>query len=350
MRGSFLGGSSSPIEFPSRIAFVLSPSNLYSNTFSGVVRQALTWADRLRDVGITVDFPACHETKSWSTYDLVHIFQYGSWAEGLIRNLTSAGVPVFLSPIVDRPKVYGWRGKLVAQIPFERLGLEQRQRVLYRHALASRAILARSELEARSLESLGIPRSAICIVRLGVDVARDQLTIPTRKSPHVFHMSHLNQIRKNVPALIAACRQVGAPLRLAGKISDPCFAAWLEKECESDPNLKYLGTLSEAQKWDELRQAHVFGLPSLNEGIGLVALEAHLAGAHVIMTKRSGGIDYFDGEVEVCDPESTADIARCLRIALSKPALEGPRLKSLTQLSSEVANQELLRVYAREKA
>lgn len=332
----------------SRVAFVLHPGNLSSNIFSGVVRQALTWADRLRDIGIEVDFPAAHETQYWRHYDLVHLFQYGNWAEGLIRNFTKAGIPVFLSPIVDRSTPYGWRGKLVAHIPFERLGLSQKQRDLYRHAQSCAAVIARSALEARSLASLGIEQDKIQIVRLGVDVAAEQLTVPTTKSPHVFHMSHLSQGRKNVRALVAACRQIGAPLRLAGKISDKAFEVWLNRECENDPNIIYLGTVGEDQKWEEMRAAQVFCLPSLNEGIGLVALEAYLAGAHVVITERSGGVDYFDGEVEVCDPTSTPDIARCLRAALAKPILTGPRVDLMATLSSDIAAEALVRVYSRE--
>ena len=62
------------------------PGNIYSNEFSGVVRQALTWAERLRECGFIVDF-GLYEKHDWSEYDLIHLFQYGNWADGLINRL-----------------------------------------------------------------------------------------------------------------------------------------------------------------------------------------------------------------------------------------------------------------------
>jgi len=327
------------------IAFVISPSNTYSNTYSGVVRQALAWAEGLRQLGYCVDFPVSHQTYNWSSCDIVHLFHFGSWAEGLIGQLRRDGIPLVLSPIVDRSTPYGWRGRLIARLPFERLGLEQRQRVLFRHMQACSTVLARSELEAQSFRDLGIRPERLRIVRLGAEVWPARQTIPCRKARHVFHMSHLDQPRKNVRALINACRKADVPLRLAGKISDPAFASWLEVECAARPGLVYLGPLSEERKWEEMFNAAVFCLPSLNEGVGLVALEAHLAGAHVVITRRSGGTEYLGGEVEICDPTSIEDIAHCLSRALAKPVRTEPRLDALAELSVSASVDKLSEVY-----
>ena len=320
---------------------------MYSNVHSGVVRQALAWANGLRQIGVTVDFPQATESYDWGGCDIVHLFQYGSWAEGIISNLTRDRKRVILSPIVDRPTPYGIRGRMVARIPFERAGLEQRQRTLYRHGRSCACVLARSELEARSLGSLGLSRSKIEVVRLGVEVSSEDLIQPPRKSMHVFHMSQLDHARKNVRALVVACRKAKLPLKLAGKISDPGFAEWLAGECEVDPNLSYLGILTEEQKWKEMCSASIFCLPSLNEGVGLVALEAYLAGAHVVMTKRSGGTEYFNGDVEICDPVAVDDIADCILRAAAKPPSPGPRLDHLTTMSFERSSSDLRALYAR---
>lgn len=329
-----------------KVAYIFDPANLHSTTFSGVVRQALTWASGLSGHGVEIEYPVAHETFDWAQCDLLHLFQYGAWAEGIIEAAARYDIPVVLSPIVDRSRPYGWRGRVMSRIPFEMLGLRQRHRTLSVIMDRSARVLARSELEKSSLSDVSINPSNIEIVRLGIErptvKSKDEVT----KSHHVFHMSHLNQKRKNVRALIEACRLLGIPLRLAGKISDVEFSLWLERQCRENPLLEYLGTLSEERKWEEMGKAAVFCLPSLNEGIGLVALEAYAAGANVVMTNRSGGVEYFDGDIEICDPTLTTDIAECIHKAMKKPAYHGFRLNALRNLSMENSAQVLSRVYS----
>ncbi|TRD11411.1 glycosyltransferase family 4 protein [Erythrobacter insulae] len=328
-----------------KIAYIFDPANLHSTTYSGVVRQGLTWASGLLAEGVTVEFPVAHETFDWSTCDLVHVFQYGSWAEAIIEAVKRYDIPVVLSPIVDRSTPYGWRGRLIAKTPFERLGLRQRHRTLSNLMQGCDRVLARSELEKRSLSDVSSDPSNIDIVRIGIDCRPDLLGAKVEKSPHVFHMSHLNQERKNVKALIEVCENSNVPLRLAGKVSDAAFSAWLDAKCRENPKLEYIGTISEDQKWEEMGKASVFCLPSLNEGIGLVALEAYTAGAHIVLTNRTGGVEYFDGDIEICDPASNVDIARCVSTALSKPVHNGPRLEAMKAFSNEASVARLLEVY-----
>jgi hypothetical protein len=328
-----------------KIAYIFDPGNLHSTTYSGVVRQGLTWAKGLSNFGVEVEFPVAHETFDWTQCDLVHLFQYGSWAEPIIAAAARYNIPVILSPIVDRSAPYGWRGRVASKIPFEFFGLRQRHRTLSTIMRSCERVLARSELEKSSLRDISTKPSKIEIVRLGIESPPDLLRDAAAKSAHVFHMSHLNQGRKNVRALVQACRSLGVPLRLAGKISDPEFAAWLNRQCEAHSGLTYLGTLSEKRKWEEMGAARVFCLPSLNEGIGLVALEAYLAGAQIVLTERTGGVEYFDGDIEVCNPASIESIAYCIDRALKKPVRNGTRLDDVKRFSNEASVDKLFKVY-----
>lgn len=96
-----------------KVAYIFDPANLHSTTFSGVVRQALMWASGLSNHGVEIEYPVAHETFDWAQCDLLHLFQYGAWAEKIIEAATRYNVPVVLSPIVDRPKPYGWLGRLI---------------------------------------------------------------------------------------------------------------------------------------------------------------------------------------------------------------------------------------------
>ena len=330
-----------------RIAYVFDPANLHSNTFSGVVRQGLTWAAGLSDFDMEAVFPVVHETFDWSSCDVLHLFQYGSWAEAIVAAAKSYDIPVVLSPIVDRSTPYGWRGRIISKIPFEKLGLRQRHRTLSGLMEACDAVLARSGLEKSSLSDLSSDPGNIEIVRISINCSAEVLRPDCIKEPRVFHMSHLNQERKNVRALIAVCEKLDVPLRLAGKVSDAGFSSWLEGKCKANPKLEYIGAITEGQKWEEMSKASVFSLPSLNEGIGLVALEAYVAGAHIVLTDRTGGIEYFGGDIEICDPASNADISRCISNALGKPMHYGPRYDALKAFSNEASVGRLAQVYRR---
>lgn len=97
---------------------------------------------------------------------------------------------------------------------------------------------------------------------------------------------------------------------------------------ENKDFIKFIGEISEAEKWTWLRNCDIFVMPSraINgdaEGFGIVYLEANISGKPVI-AGQSGGIsdvveDYFNGLV--ADPNSHEDIAEAIMELYRKPLL-----------------------------
>ncbi|WP_292237606.1 glycosyltransferase family 4 protein [Mesorhizobium sp.] len=305
-----------------KVAFVLNPSCLFNNVFSGVVVQANCWALGLRALGHEVVFPAAQEPIDWNAFDIVHLFQHGPWCLGLLHGLKVARPRVFYSPIIDPPKPYGRLAGLISRLPLEKLRLAQNQRLLRLYGGLCDRMLARSGHEADSLCAIGVPAGRIATVHIPMSKPWDIDDAAVATHPRngaVLHVSHLNQPRKNARALIELSVSKGFPLRLAGSVSDPGFRSWLDQVQKDHPNVTYLGRISDGEMLDEMLSCAVFCLPSLYEGVGLVALDAGYCGANLVVTDRGGTPEYLRACSIQIDPSEPSALGSAIARALQLP-------------------------------
>jgi glycosyltransferase involved in cell wall biosynthesis len=73
-------------------------------------------------------------------------------------------------------------------------------------------------------------------------------------------------------------------------------------------------------------EAKVFALPSINEGVGLVAVEAAACGCNIVVTNVGGPKEYYNGMAYEVDPLNSDEIGRAIVEALkdtrSQPDLQ----------------------------
>ncbi|WP_439814791.1 glycosyltransferase [Zavarzinia sp. CC-PAN008] len=332
-----------------KIAYVLSPSCLYGNLFSGVVVQARCWAAGLRELGHQVDFPAAHQAIDWTSYDVVHLFQHGAWCDSLIGNLAPTRSRTVFSPIIDPPRPYGRLAGAVSLLPFERLRLAQNQRLLRLYGRRLDRVLARSRHEAESLRAVGVPGDRVPIVHIPMSKAWDIPDDAVLRHPRngaILHVSSLSQPRKNVRTLVEIAMQEGFALRLAGSIGDPAFAAWLQSVSAAHPRIVYLGRIGDDVMLDEMLSCSAFCLPSLFEGVGLVALDAAYCGAHLVVTDRGGTPEYVGDTARIVTPADRDGIRDALKAALAEP---GPNMRGrarvIANYSSRGSAENLVQTY-----
>lgn len=305
-----------------KIAYVLSPYCYYSNVFSGVVVQARCWADALTDLGHEVEFVHAETPIDWSLFDIVHLFQHGSWCDSLLDEFARHETVTVLSPIIDPPRPYGLMAAMMSRIPFEKLRLQQNQRLLRKFGRTCGHFLSRSDLERKSLEVSGVPPEKIVNVPISLSknwtVDAAVLTARPRRLS-VLHVSHLAQPRKNVRLLVDVAIERGFDLRLAGSLSDAAFAEWLRKVEAAHSNIRNLGRISDDELFEEMRSCSVFCLPSLYEGVGLVALDAGYCGANLVITTASGARDYLGDHATYVDPCDRRGLGDAIVSALALP-------------------------------
>ena len=119
--------------------------------------------------------------------------------------------------------------------------------------------------------------------------------------------------RKRVGLLLEAAAALrGAipnlEIRLAG--NGPCNAAWraLAERLELQPTVTWLGDISRAALAAEYNRAHLFCLPSVQEGFGIVLLEAMAAGKPIVAA-HAAAIPEVAPHATLVEPESADALA-----------------------------------------
>jgi glycosyltransferase involved in cell wall biosynthesis len=166
--------------------------------------------------------------------------------------------------------------------------------------------------ELRLLERLDLPKK-IKIVPLSVRTpfAKQML----QKEDFVLHMSRLYSPNKNVRRLIeAAAIKYNFQLRLGGILNGEEEKRWLHSLIDGHDNIKYIGLLSEEDLVKWYSRCKVFALPSLVEGVGMVALEAAAQSAEIVLTNDGAPKDYYQGRAYLVNPRSVDEIGQaCLQ-------------------------------------
>lgn len=288
-----------------KVAFLIGPT--ISGRRNGVVSQALTWMEGLKSHGIVVDLITPWETFDWSEYDLIHVFGTGFYLD-VIKLLRLKGVSrIILSPIFDDNKP-AFILKVLSRLNFARIGCKTAWASLREAMFDCDLVLTRSKFESNRLNSVfGVTSRKLEICSLPVR-SLVEITTDIDKEPLCLHVSILSSKNKNVRRLIEASIKYGFPLCLAGQVNDLSFRDWLNGVLQSHPHISYVGVVSNEELYSLYRSAKVFALPSLMEGVGLVALEAASAGSDIVITERGGPKEYYNGLAKIINPESVDEI------------------------------------------
>ena len=138
-----------------------------------------------------------------------------------------------------------------------------------------------------------------------------------QKEDFVLHMSRLYSPNKNVKRLVEAAIKYNFQLRLGGILNGDVEKRWLHSLIDGHDNIKYIGLLSEEDLVKWYSRCKVFALPSLVEGVGMVALEAAAQGAEIVLTNDGAPKDYYNGRAYLVNPKSVDEIGQACVKALN---------------------------------
>jgi len=300
------------------IGFFIYPSAAVNPASNGIRSQALTWKKGLEEMGHQVGLLSSWSDIDLGLLDIVHLFGPGLWLKGLAGELAGRGRRLVLSPILDTTKPL-WAYSCASRLTSSRLGLVSNPGLLREIRPYFSAIFVRSaHEESVFVRALGYSPASVRTVRIGCRFTPD----PNEGSGKIersgiLHVSSIYQRRKNVARLIAVCEDLEVPLRLVGDLREREDGGEIRRLLEASKWAQYLGVLNDDELVKEYAKAKVFCLPSVYEGVGLVALEAAAFGCDVVITQNGGPPDYFGNFARYVNPVSTKDIKAKLKIALS---------------------------------
>lgn len=292
-----------------KIAFILSYASFTST--NGIVSQGLTWKKGLESLGHEVILINMWDKNDWTSFDRILFFGFNVYACEFINVVSKVNSNIIVAPILDPNysitalKIYTHWGnhKLRLTNPFYSFrGVKDKVKT----------VLVRSEFEKKYMvEGFGFPVEKCKIVRLSCGITPPDI-LP-QKEPFCLHISLLCDKRKNVKRLIDAAKKYQFRLVLAGKLRNPKEQQLLHSWIGNAKNIEYRGFISEKEKMDLYSRAKVFALPSTNEGVGIVALEAAAMGCDIVITKLGGPHEYYEDKAKIVNPYNVNEIGQAIK-------------------------------------
>lgn len=291
------------------------PGACYMGAGDGSKMQAEIWAKELERKGHTVDRINPWEHYNWKNYDVVHVFGFGLWNYDMIHWGSGINQNFVFSPIIDTNTPM-WKYKLATHFGCKKLRLFSQNYALRQLKQDIKLFFARTEYEADYLrQGYGISEDKIAIVPLSYREINYNPSI--EKEPFCLFTGTMTQPRKNVPRLIEAARKYGFNLKLVGNKGNAESEAKLRSLIGDANNIEILGFVSDKELNSLYNRAKVFALPSINEGVGLAALEAAICGCNIVITKLGGPKEYYEeGCAELVNPYDVDDIGKAVIRAL----------------------------------
>ena len=309
----------------------------------GVRMQGVMWHDGLVAAGCECDLIDFWKVYDWSSFDAIIVLGYGGFLRNVSKGLRPLCKKMALAPIIDPKYGTGIYKFFTKYWGFHKhTGLTTRFHDLYLASKYYDLFLTRSDFESMYVNKcLDVPKSKIKIVPLQVRTPMVE-TIPEKEN-FILHVSRLASWNKNVPRLIEAAIKYGFQLKLAGFLNGDKEKQWLHGLIDGHDNIEYVGEVSDEKLIALYDRAKVFALPSLLEGVGMVALEAAGRGCEVVLTNDGAPKEYYHGLAYLVNPKSVDDIGQKCMEALEHGNKQPALLKLVrTEYSPEACTKKLI--------
>ena len=331
-----------------KIAYILYPDAIISNKSNGIRSQAETWAELLRQERIDVDLVNNWGNYNWKEYDAIHFFGSGRWIFSVVKRLSAINPKICWSPIYDPDINHSFTDKITSYLGlFMNGSLKWNYLYQIRKEQRVKKVLTRSHFETEYLNNMfHVPSDRMELIPLSYSNYCASYE-KCEKEDFCLHISSIYQSRKNVIRLIEAAKKYNFKLILAGnKGSEEQFKP-IKDAIGSSKNIQVLGFISEAEKMDLYRRAKVFALPSITEGVGIVAVDAAYYGCEIVITDIPGPKEYYQGCCLEVNPFNVDAIGKAVLSFINGKTKFQPQLEQYItkEYSGKSIVQKLINLY-----
>lgn len=295
------------------IAFILSYPRIVPT--DGIASQAYAWKNGLEQLGHTVTLINMWETHNWTQFNAIVFFGFSEYMRETVNVLSKINPNLILAPIFD-PNFNKLTLSTYAHWGNDLLHLSNHYHALYKAKGLFKLFLVRSEFEKAYLSDVFNIKKELCkIVPLAYQVSPASLS--SQREDFCLHISLLCDQRKNVKRLIEASIKYNFQLKLCGVLRNNEERQLLSSWIKGHQNIEYLGYISKEKMIELYSKAKVFALPSIYEGVGIVALDAAAMGCDIVITKLGGPKEYYNKYAKTVDPYNIDDIGFAIKSFLS---------------------------------
>ncbi|WP_270711478.1 glycosyltransferase [Phocaeicola coprophilus] len=336
-----------------KVAFIIYPEVIVSNQSNGIRSQAFTWGDALKKNNIEVEYINNWNNYNWKDFDIIHFFCGGEWIYNLAKRLKKINNNIILSPIIDPECKYNYiKSNIKYQLSsITRNKINFNDNVYTTHKTLSifKKICTRSNFEKEFIHQVyHIAETKLEIVPLSYSPFIEKETIDlSKKEKFCLHISSIFHKRKNVLSLIEAAKRYKFQLILAGNKGTDLQFEPLKKAISNSSNIQVLGYISEQEKINLYKKAKVFALPSIQEGVGIVALDAACLGCEIAITNINGPKEYYNNMCVETNPYDIDSIGQGIVNLLDDKIKFQPALKNfvIKEYSMQNTVDKLLKIY-----
>ncbi|MBS3150026.1 glycosyltransferase [Candidatus Woesearchaeota archaeon] len=265
-------------------------------------------------------------------YDIMHNFGKTDNSYDFIKLSKMYNLPVVLTPIYNWPALsYGLNEHFLTPQKIKNIGYT----LLKKHfpmVSKSKKIMMMTDLitpdsmiEGRLLcKDFGFPIRKIHPVPCGVDerfykAKPDEFIDKYKLQDFVLFVGKIEP-RKNILSLIRIMNKIKVPLVIIGSKTQDNLTYYENCVKIAKKNIYFLGNMDHGSSMLEsaYAAAKVLVMPSWYETPSLVGLEAGLAGANIVITRRGSTMDYYNKYALYVNPRSNLDIEMKIRKALDK--------------------------------
>jgi glycosyltransferase involved in cell wall biosynthesis len=283
----------------------------------------------LERLGVEVKLFESWEDIRKEEIDLIHLFGANIGTYHLAREIHKLGIPMVVTPIYYSRHAAPFVRSVVMMDAVVRKfvrGTWTDFGLVAEICSWAKAVLPNTHREARLVEKgLGIPTEKITVIPNGVEERFYHGNPTAFKKKYgienfILNVGHIGPERKNVLRLIHALEKINHPAVIIGRIEDNEYGRKCLEEAKKNPRLLMLDNIPNDSELlaSAYAACDVFVLPSQFETPGIAALEAALAGAKIVITKKGGTEDYFGSYAEYVEPTSTELIHHGILTALNK--------------------------------
>ncbi|MFM7406068.1 MAG: glycosyltransferase family 4 protein [Cuspidothrix sp.] len=206
-------------------------------------------------------------------------------------------------------------------------------------------IIVLSEVAKQTFIQAGFAAEKIKVVTPFVDTNRFH---PTLKTDQVFRAIYVGTIepRKGLPYLVQAFLQADIPnseLLIIGGVSTRGLKKFMTEILSKHPNIKQeFWNFSQDNPTKVFGKSSVLVLPSVEDGFGLVALEAMACGLPVVVTSNCGAADVVNNSINgfIAPPRDVETMANQLRFLAENEDMRA-EMGRRARITAEKYNQEI---------